>query len=59
MGGNVNAVTLPNQENWFHQQAEFHMDKVTVTKRNGFQTNLCTNVITGFPIQLCRARNLI
>jgi len=31
MGENVNAVTFPNQENGFHQQVEFHMDKVTVT----------------------------
>jgi hypothetical protein len=59
MGENVNAVTFPNQENGFHQQAEIHMDKVTVTTWNGFQTNLCANVITGFPIQLCRARNCI
>jgi hypothetical protein len=59
MWENVNAVTFPNQENGFRQKVEFHMDKVTVTMRNGFQTNLCTKVIMGFPIQLCRARNLI
>jgi hypothetical protein len=52
MGENINAVTFPNQENGFHQQVEFYMDKVTVTMGNGFQTNLCTNVIMGFPIKL-------
>jgi hypothetical protein len=60
MGVNIDAVTVANQENAFHRQDLYDVDKVSLLRvMASTPVSLCTKVITGFPIQLCRAWNLL